>query len=140
MLVGNHKLSGYIGDPVFLKNFGAGSRWLPGEIVETSGPVSLVLLEDRKHRRCHQDQLRLRVVDDGPPEMSQIPVEEPLPISTPTEPVEESTATSADPGAGPPDSLGPGDSLTENQSSGTATRCCPKRQRKPRERFHLGGN
>ena len=23
----------------FVKNFGAGSRWLPGEIVEMSGPV-----------------------------------------------------------------------------------------------------
>ena len=41
-------------DYVFVKNFGAGSRWLPGEIVEVIGPVSFqVLLEDGRRRRCH---------------------------------------------------------------------------------------
>ena len=29
-----------VGDNVFVKNFGAGDRWLPGRIVQVSGPVS----------------------------------------------------------------------------------------------------
>ena len=73
-----------IGDPVFLKNFGAGSKWLPGKILETSGPVSFhVILEDGRHKRCHQDQLRPRVVGNGPPEMSQIPLDKDVSISLP---------------------------------------------------------
>ena len=46
--------------------FGAGSRWLPGEIVEVIGPVSFqVLLEDGRRRRCHQDHFRPRIVFDS---------------------------------------------------------------------------
>ena len=63
-----------IGDAVLLKNF-TGPGWLPGKIIETSGPVSFhVLLDDGRCKRCHQDQLRPRVTDDGPPDMSEIPV------------------------------------------------------------------
>ena len=65
-----------VGDAIFLKNFGAGARWLPGKIVEKSGPVSYhVVLEDGRRKRCHQDQLRSRIVSDGPPEMSEIAVD-----------------------------------------------------------------
>ena len=61
-----------VGDAIFLKNFGAGQRWLPGQIVEMTGPVSFqVLLEDGRRKRCHQDQLRSRVVDDEHPDTSQ---------------------------------------------------------------------
>ena len=61
-----------IGDSIFLNNF-AGSGWLPGKIAEKSGPVSFhVLLEDGRRKRCHQDQIRPRVVGDGHPEMSEI--------------------------------------------------------------------
>ena len=61
-----------VGDAVFVRNSGAGCRWLPGQIVEKTGPVSFrVLLEDGRGKRCHQDQLRARVVDergtDSPP-------------------------------------------------------------------------
>ena len=63
----------HVGNHVFVKNFGAGSKWLPGQIVDMSGPVSfLVQLEDSRSRRCHQDHLRHRVVEDGGPEMSQM--------------------------------------------------------------------
>ena len=55
-----------------MKNFGAGRRWLPGQVVEMTDPVSFhVLLEDGRYKRCHQDQLRSRVVDDGDPDTSQ---------------------------------------------------------------------
>ena len=49
----------HVGNHVFVKNFGAGSKWLPGKIVNMSGPVSfLVELEDGRSRRCHQDHLK----------------------------------------------------------------------------------
>ena len=57
------------GDDVFVKNFGSGSRWLPGKIVNVTGPVSFhVELEDGRQRRCHLDHLRRREVED---DMSQ---------------------------------------------------------------------
>ena len=50
-----------LGDVVLVKNFGSGSRWLPGKITQVSGPVSFrVLLEDGGQRKCHLDYLRLR--------------------------------------------------------------------------------
>ena len=75
--------------------------------METSGPVSFhVLLEDGRHKQCHQDKLRPRVLGNGLPEMSQIPLNEDVPISLPisaesaveTPPV----ATAQDQGSGPP--------------------------------------
>ena len=68
-----------------MRKFGAGSVWLPGKIVESTGPVSFHVLEDGHDRRCHQDQLRPRVVEDGPPEMSEMSVDadgEAPPITT----------------------------------------------------------
>ena len=68
-----------------MRKFGAGSVWLPGKIVESTGPVSFHVLEDGRDRRCHQDQLRPRVVEDGPPEMSEMSVDadgEAPPITT----------------------------------------------------------
>ena len=54
------------GDAVFVKNFVGGHRWLPGKISKKTEPVSFhVQLEDGRQRRCHQDHLRSRVVDDG---------------------------------------------------------------------------
>ena len=52
------------GDHVMVRNQSAGPKWLPGVIVERSGPVSFhVQLEDGRRRRCHQDQLLSRTVD-----------------------------------------------------------------------------
>jgi len=51
---------------VIPQDFGAGSKWLPAKVVETFDPVSFhVLLEDGRHKRCHQDQLRPIVVGMG---------------------------------------------------------------------------
>ena len=75
----------HIGDSVFEKNNSAGLNGLPGNIVETSGPVSFrVLLEDGRCKRCHQDQLRHRFVDDDPPDMTHVPVDESVPIPLPS--------------------------------------------------------
>lgn len=49
------------GDPVFVRNFRQGPRWLPGLIEQISGPVSYrVRLSDGRLLRCHQDQVRKR--------------------------------------------------------------------------------
>ena len=88
-----------VGDAIFLKNFGAGARWLPGKIVEKSGLVSYhVVLEDGRRKRCHQDQLRSRIVSDGPPEMSEIAVDADVPVSTPNISATGTTESSDAPG------------------------------------------
>lgn len=70
------------GDAVFVKNFVGGGRWLPGK---KTGPVSFhVQLEDGRQRRCHQDHLRSRVVDDGTSEMSEVTVDDSFPVSPST--------------------------------------------------------
>ena len=60
------------GENVLVKNFGRGSRWLPGKIIEFSGSGSFrVRLEDGGLKRCHQDHIRKRLVEEEP-EMSQL--------------------------------------------------------------------
>ena len=48
-----------VGDPVYVTNFSSGPCWLPGVVVNKSGPVSFIvkLLDDRTVRR-HQDHVR----------------------------------------------------------------------------------
>ena len=54
-----------VGEAILVRNFSPGQRWLPGKIAEISGPVSYkVRLEDRRLRRCQQDQLRSRMGAD----------------------------------------------------------------------------
>lgn len=72
---------------MFLKNFGAGPKWLPGKIVDVTGPVSfrvLLEIENGRNKQCHQNQLRARLVDDNSSEMSKIPEDESVPISITT--------------------------------------------------------
>ena len=56
------------GEKVFVKNNRPGEKWLPGQIVKSSGPVSFrVRLQNGKMIRCHQDQLRNRGTEDPRP-------------------------------------------------------------------------
>ena len=49
------------GERVYARNFGTGNTWIPGEITESSGPVSfMVKCGDGKLIRRHQDHLRHR--------------------------------------------------------------------------------
>ena len=49
------------GEKVFAKNHGKGDKWLYGEIVEKSGPLSFhVKLDDGRVTRYHQDHLQKR--------------------------------------------------------------------------------
>ena len=52
-------------DQVLVRNHAQGPKWLPGVVVEESGPLSYrVAVRDGQIVRCHQDQLLSR--DDGP--------------------------------------------------------------------------
>ena len=63
-------VQGQGGRAVLVKNYGRGCRWLPGRIMEASGPVSFrVRLEDGRLRRCNQDQIRPRLVKNETSEM-----------------------------------------------------------------------
>ena len=133
-----------VGDAVSVKNFGAGQRWLPGRIVEVSGPVSChVLLEDGRRKRCHHDQLRARVVGDGDPVTSQGDPDSSFPITSPP-----SSEEPPPQGTEPPDSFQTVDSsmstssFTESntpvQPIETTAQRYPRRQRKPTVRFEPG--
>ena len=87
------------GDSVYVKNYGPGPKWLPGNIVETEGSVMYqIQLSDGRMVRRHADQLRSRVAgsehyspsDDGGG--SGVPIEQDVEIGetqeTETQPVE----------------------------------------------------
>lgn len=86
-----------IGDTVFVKNFSSGYRWLPGEIVKVTGPVSFVVdLEDGRRRRYHQNQIRHRLVD-GTPSTTEVVDESiafPIPAGQDNEPTDTQSSPS----------------------------------------------
>ena len=137
-----------VGDAIFLKNFGAGQRWLPGQIVEMTGPVSFqVLLEDGRRKRCHQDQLQSGVVEDGHPDMSQGSSEVDFPFTNPSfgeENLPLSVSTEPPASRQPDDSFASMSSPTKSNAhahpSEANTQRCPRRQRKQREWFEPGTN
>ena len=52
------------GDPVLVRNYHHGDKWIPGEVLRRTGPVSVcVQLHDGRSRRCHHDQIRSRTVE-----------------------------------------------------------------------------
>ena len=109
-----------MGDPVFVKNFGA------GEIIKRAGPVSFrVRLEDGRLRRYHQDQLRQREVEDDSPDTSDTGVGDSIPVpsqmgeNTATPPVADSTDTDA---TAPPDSAQPIIASISSKKSKTSSR------------------
>ena len=83
-----------VGDEVYVKNHRPGPVWLPGEIVEATGPLSFrVQLEDERVWRCHQDHLRHRVTNP-----KSTPILNPLldGVATPAEADLDSSETPAD--------------------------------------------
>ena len=123
-------------------HYGTGSVWLPAKIVESTGPVSFrVVLEDGRNRRCHQDQLRPWVVDDGPPEMSEVSVdaegEAPPITTTPVTPTSGSTEETSHPEQGPEQPVSSESASTLTPPIDTNTRRYPLRQRKTRDRKEL---
>ena len=90
------------GDLVYVKNFSPGPQWVPGNVLEVSGPVSYVIqLNNGRQRRCHIDHLRAQLGDTDTDEMSQIIPEDSIPFvptttetATPTVQSETETTTS----------------------------------------------
>ena len=116
-----------VGDAVFVRNYSTGNKWLPGRISSSTGPVSFsVQLEDGRERRCHVDQLKRRAVDDTP-DMSEMVLDDTIPLLPSTEPTENSGAQNA----------GPAQNIQQPQP---IVRTYPRRQRKPREWFDPGTN
>ena len=131
---------------MFVKNFGCGSRWLPGKIVQVSGPVSFhVELEDGRHRKYNQDHLRHRVVDDGGPEMSQVAPDDSLEVGPSKS--EYPPSQGAGTAASPEHSNNPTESIESTSRSSSAvcntppettTRRYPLHNRRATERFEAG--
>ena len=127
------------GDQVHVKNHRPGPQWLPGKILETTGPLSFrVQLEDNRVVRCHQDHLRPRETQEtSVQESSQILEDAPIPLETSSS--EESVSPS--PAATTPEgsqsstfanSRLQSESLSE---STTTTRVYPKRAHVPPQRY-----
>ena len=133
------------GQTVFVKNFSGGCRWLPGRIIELSGPVSCrVRLEDGRLRRCHQDHLRSRLVDDGISDTSPTVPDDGVPISptsagTANEMVEAAVVPPPVSGEAepPPQPSTPPESISPPTSESRERRY-PHRHRKAREHFEPG--
>ena len=129
-----------IGDPVFVRNYHSGDKWMAGEIQEKSGPVSFcVKLQDGRIRRCHVDQVRYRSVRvplvpevaDSPivpvPVASERLTTEPVQASSPETGVEESEESSETPC--------PSSESESNALSPAEVRVYPKRVRRPLDRY-----
>jgi hypothetical protein len=116
-----------------------GPGWLPGKNI-WSGVIQ-VLLDDGRCKRCHQDQLRPRVTDDGPPDMSEIPVTPTTPETGPgpeiTNSDQPNVRTNPITTLNTTESSDTSDSTDTTNSSDSNIRRCPRRQRKPRERFDV---
>ncbi|XP_048590142.1 uncharacterized protein K02A2.6-like [Nematostella vectensis] len=82
-----------VNDPVFVKNFSYGPKWLCGTIIQQSGPVSYVVqLSSGGVFRRHVDHLRLRtstptVANDlqSSTELAQVPMQTTVPKQIPEE-------------------------------------------------------
>ena len=135
-----------VGDAVFVRNYHHGDKWIPGTIQNRTGPVSFkVLLQDGQNRRCHQDQVRKRVVSVSnslPNEMtpSSPVVESPAPVpetnstssSVSETSVSDSTSTEIQPEKCPSHEVTP--SIATNKPD-SQPKIYPTRNRKPVIRY-----
>jgi len=114
-----------VGDLVSVRNFGQGDKWLPGVVIERTGPVSsCVAMDNGVVRRCHQDQLRSRLAaSTSGPVGSATTEESPLPSSDLTVDVGDSEVP------------GPTPRTSTTQTSTPSVRVYPSRVRNPPERF-----
>ena len=57
-----------VDDNVYVRDFRTNKAWLPGEVIEKTGPVSTqVALEDGQVVRRHQDHVRAQEVKEAEP-------------------------------------------------------------------------
>ena len=123
-----------LGNLVFLKNFGRGRRWLRGKITKITGPVSYhVLLDDGRQRRCHQDQLRLGVIEFNPLSESDeeaTSMDLSIPFSSSEEAPTSPEVAEVDPHS--PEEMS---DSSEAQGTGDQAHHYPQRSRVPPERY-----
>ena len=50
-----------VGDSVLVRNYVGNRKWLNGVVKSQTGPVSFKVLVNGQLRRCHLDQLKLRL-------------------------------------------------------------------------------
>ena len=122
-----------LGDAVYARNFGYGSRWIPGLLVENTGPLSFKIESEGGTIWCrHVDHIRRRLADVEPIINRDLQVEPPVPTesSTSTETqnptvleAEPLTSTEAHSATGPV------------ESSISTSRRYPSRDRKPPNRY-----
>jgi len=124
-----------VGDSVFTRNFSKGDKWLPGRIVERTGPVSFkVELEgEGLIWRRHQDLIRKRHVDEIPysPVDLELPEDDSKNLSEP-EVVPEVIPT---PEVRPTAQL---EAPSPEPNEQTSASRYPKRLRKPPEWYQAG--
>ena len=127
-----------VGAKVYVKNYGSGQSWLPGHVVQISGPLSYVVeLASGHTRRCHIDQLRSRVAADRrPQEMDQDVALFPSPTRE-TE-SQETTGETSSPSTTSTDGVG---DIGSTETAG----CMPsqsreRRARRPPDRYEPGFN
>ena len=99
----------------------------------------LVELEDGRCRRCHQDHLRHRVVEDGSPVMSQIMSDDGFTVGPSNSSTRQET-TSESPSPQETGKPAPSSTVTSTQPevAETVPHRYPRRGRKPAERFGPG--
>ena len=79
-----------IGESVYARNYGQGSKWLPGLVIETEGSVLFrVCLIDGRIICRHVDQLRSRIGADGPSEAEEELVDGPSQVNPAGDAAEE---------------------------------------------------
>ena len=79
-----------IGESVYARNYGQGSKWLPGLVIETEGSVLFrVRLIDGRIICRHVDQLRSRIGADGPSEAEEELVDGPSQVNPAGDAAEE---------------------------------------------------
>ena len=75
-----------VNDPVYVKNFHAGDKWLPGEVLKVLGTRSyLVKLSLGKTVRRHLDHVKFRKVDVSESHSDDWVISTPTPIVVDTE-------------------------------------------------------
>ncbi len=139
-----------VGEPVYVRNFGSGPRWLPGHVSTVMGNVSAkVALDDNRIVTRHEDHIRKKynITEDSSLHM-ELPIEQPslgnqplsiepssvVPSSVQPSFVEPSIPSSSDESPLEPSTITSGN--MESQTPGTPiSPRYPSRQRRPPDRY-----
>jgi len=117
-----------VGDLVSFHNFGKSDKWLSGVVIERTVQFLFVSMDNGVVRRCHQDQLRSRLVASTSGPVGSATTEESLPCSDLTV------------GVGDSEVPWPTPRTSTTQTSTPSVRTYPSRVRNPPKRFKSSFN